>query len=397
MGEGAGSETEWVAGGGACDSAGDGRVDSDEEGAGGSGGRRLGSGGCKGGVGRTWFGVGMGDGVMGVMEVGEAITDDNCPLDVGAEENQSKSLALLMVAEGVGAAGTDESGVLHDVGRLLEPCCCMRFCEGNPRAEVVDTSLLMKGSAGEGVGAAMAEAQMLVAAAAAAAVAGAVVVVVVVVVAAICLRHRASRYVTRHLSMMALPRSTDSGTRGRGSRWVICAADVLLPGLMDSPCLGRGLYGSRSLTVRQLVHRKTFSSLGKRTFVSQHMHCLTAMLASSSCFLPVRILVGVARLPGGVSRTGTRASSGGKSAGNRRRGALLLRPKSFGNGLLIDLLCDCRPSPSTAGRARRVGDGEMDETGGGPLLRAKATLFGDTGPPAATLWTGVGAGADGVC
>jgi len=54
---------------------------------------------------------------MGAMEVGDAITDDNCPSDMGAEKNQSKSLALLMVAEGVGAAGMDEPGVSDGIGR----------------------------------------------------------------------------------------------------------------------------------------------------------------------------------------------------------------------------------------------------------------------------------------
>lgn len=75
--------------------------------------------------------------------------------------------------------------------------------------------------------------------------------------------------------------------------------------------------------------------------------------------------------------TGTSASSGGRSKGDRSPGELLLRLNNFGRGLLIDRLCECCRSPPDEGAGRvdsRVGDSI------GCCCCCPFCLFGEGGP-----------------
>lgn len=148
--------------------------------------------------------------------------------------------------------------------------------------------------------------------------------------------HLASKYDNTHRSMIALVRSTDSGS-GLGGGNAPARFDSLFS--FSETCSS---IGCRSFTVKQHMHLNFSNSFGTLTLLSQHMH-LRFNLSSSSTFVffPLIARVGVALDP--PSKTGTRSSSKGTSVSwyCPMFGTLFFRLNILGSGWLTERLCVC--------------------------------------------------------
>lgn len=166
------------------------------------------------------------------------------------------------------------------------------------------------------------------------------------------LRHRASKYVTRHLSMIALVLSTLS------SIFIACLC-------MPPPSTTFSLPATRSQTVKQHIHLNLSSSLGTLTRLSQQIHLLMTFPSSPSTpTIFLFPLITLAGCPASTtsSSTGTSASSSGTSLSLNvlplppRFPVLFFRLNSLGRGWLTERPCVCvRPIlPAVFGLVGRV-------------------------------------------
>lgn len=166
------------------------------------------------------------------------------------------------------------------------------------------------------------------------------------------LRHRASKYVTRHLSMIALVLSTLSGI------FIACLC-------MPLPSTTFSLPAPRSQIVKQHIHLNLSSSLGTLTRLSQQIHLLITFPSSPST--PTIFLFPLITLAGcptstTSSSTGTSASSSGRSLSLNalplppRLPVLFFRLNSRGRGWLTERPWVCvRPMfPAVFGLVGRV-------------------------------------------